>query len=128
MRSYLPISHKDLELFLNAKSFAIERLYLPTPTFLAENPDCDEEELEYLLSMMAGEKALTLSPSETAPGIVLALEIQVEQVGENHETYATVTGPITWKQVQCALLAFPGDDELVWFATQEIEIYLSEWK
>jgi hypothetical protein len=25
-------------------------------------------------------------------------------------------------------LAFLGDDELVWFATQEIEIHLGEWK
>ena len=128
MRAYLSISHKDLEIFLISKSFAIETLYLPTPTFLLENSDCDEEELEYLLSVMAGEKALALCLSETAPGIVLALEIQAEQVGEKYEAFATVTAPITWDQVQCALLAFPGDDELVWFATQEIEIHLSEWK
>jgi len=30
--------------------------------------------------------------------------------------------------LQCALLAFHGDDELVWFATQEIEVHLAEWK
>jgi hypothetical protein len=26
------------------------------------------------------------------------------------------------------LLAFQGDDELIWFATQEIELHLAEWK
>jgi hypothetical protein len=35
---------------------------------------------------------------------------------------------LAWDLLQCALLAFQGDDELVWFATQEIEIHLAEWK
>ena len=128
MRAYLSITHKDLVAFLISKSLAIETLYAPTPIFLQENSDCDEEELEYLLSSIAGEKSLTLRSSEKSPGIVLALEILAEQIGEESADSVTVTAPLTWDQVQCALLAFAGDEELTWFATQEIEIHLNEWE
>jgi hypothetical protein len=128
MRAYLPISHKDLEGFVLSKSFMADELYAPTIHFIVENPDCDEEELEYLLSVAAGEEALENRLSEKAPGIVVALEIEKEQIEEHHAQSITLTSPLKWDQVQCALLAFHGDDELVWFATQEIELYLTEWK
>lgn len=128
MRAYLPITHKDLEAFMADKSLEVEELYAPTIHFVVENPDCDEEELEYLLSVAAGEEALELRLSENAPGIVIALEIEKEHIGEHMAQSISVKSPLQWDQVQCALLAFQGDDELVWFATQEIEIHLAEWK
>lgn len=128
MRTYLPISHKELENFLEAKTLDVNLAYAPTPSFQEENIDCDEEELEYLLSVIAGEKALDLCLTQKAPGIVLALEIAQQQIGETYADHITVTSAILWEQVQCALLAFRGDDELVWFATQEIESHMNEWK
>jgi hypothetical protein len=128
MRAYLPISHKDLESFLSALTVEADQLYAPTPQFVEENADCDEEELEYLLSVEAGSKALELRTSDSAPGIVLAFEVEDSQIGESYEESITTTTPLRWDQVQCALLAFAGDDELVWFATQEIAIHLGEWK
>lgn len=128
MRVYLPISYQGLENFLALKSFEVDLLFAPTPQFLIENADCDEEESEYLLSVAAGEKALALTANKTSPGIVLALDITVAQIGEMYEDSITLRSAVLWDQVQCALLAWPGDDELVWFATQEIEIHLSEWK
>lgn len=128
MRAYLPISHKQLEIYLAAKTLDVEILYAPTTLFQEENNDCDEEELEYLLSVIAGEKALELCLTQNAPGIVLALEITPEQIGEAYTDHITVRSAILWEQVQCALLAFRGDEELVWFATQEIELHMSEWK
>jgi predicted flavoprotein YhiN len=128
MRAYLPISHKDLEGFVLNKSFMADELYAPTIHFVVENPDCDEEELEYLLSVAAGEEALENRLSEKAPGIVIAFEIEREQIAEHHAQSITLTSPLKWDQVQCALLAFQGDDELVWFATQEIDLHLAEWK
>ena len=127
MRAYLAISHKDLAAFVSSKSFDAQQLYAPTPQFVASNTDCDEEEIEFLLSLAAGEEALDLRLSEKAPGIVLALEVEQSQIGESYEDSITLTRAITWDQIQCALLAFHGDDELVWFATQEIEIHLGEW-
>jgi hypothetical protein len=128
VRTYLPISHKELENFLETKTLDMNLAYAPTPSFQEENIDCDEEELEYLLSVIAGEKALDLCLTQKAPGIVLALEIAEQQIGETYADHITVTSAILWEQVQCALLAFRGDDELVWFATQEIEPHMNEWK
>lgn len=127
MRAYLAISQKELVAFIASKSFEAEGLFAPTPKFVSANTDCDEEELEYLLSLAAGEVALDLRLSEKAPGIVLAIEVEPEQIGESYEDSITVLSAITWQQVQCALLAYQGDDELVWFATQEIEIHCGEW-
>ena len=128
MRAYLPISHKDLEAFVLTKSFDADEVFAPTQAFVSENSDCDEEELEYLLSITAGEEALDLRLTEKALGIVLAFEVTDEQIAESYEDSITLKTALPWDQLQCALLAFPGDDELVWFATQEIEIHLAEWK
>jgi hypothetical protein len=128
MRAYLPISHKDLERFVADKSLEVDELYAATIHYVVENPDCDEEELEYLLSVEAGEEALELRLSEKAPGIVVALEIEKENIGEHYSQSITLTSALQWDQVQCALLSFQGDDELVWFATQEIVLHLAEWK
>ena len=128
MRAYLPITQKDLEGFLVNKSLEVEELYAPTIHFVVENPELDEEELEYFLSVAAGEEALELRLSEKAPGIVVAFEIEKEQIAEHYAQSITLTSSVQWDQVQCALLAFQGDDELVWFATQEIELHLAEWK
>ena len=128
MRAYLPISHKDLEDFISSKSLEVDELYAPTIHFEVENPDCDEEELEYLLSITAGQEALELRLSEKAPGIVVAFEIEKEQITEHYAQSITLASSLRWDQVQCALLAFHGDDELVWFATQEIELHMGEWK
>ena len=128
MRAYLPISLKDLEGFISSKSLEVDELYAPTIHFEVENPDCDEEELEYLLSIAAGQEALELRLSEKAPGIVVAFEIEKEQIAEHYAQSITLSSSLRWDQVQCALLAFQGDDDLVWFATQEIELHLGEWK
>jgi hypothetical protein len=128
MRAYLAISHKDLEGFVSSRSLEADEVFAPTQAFVAENLDCDEEELEYLLSIAAGEEALELRLSEKAPGIVLAFEITDEQIAESYDDSITLKTALPWDQLQCALLAFQGDDELVWFATQEIEIHLAEWK
>ena len=128
MRAYLPITQKDLQGFVLSKSLEVDELYAPTIHFVVENPELDEEELEYLLSVAAGEEALELRLSEKAPGIVVAFEIEMEQIAEHYAQSITLTSSVQWDQVQCALLAFQGDDELVWFATQEIELHLAEWK
>jgi hypothetical protein len=128
MRAYLPITQKDLEGFVLTKSLEVDELYAPTIHFVVENSELDEEELEYLLSLAAGEEALELRLSEKAPGIVVAFEIEKEQIAEHYAQSITLTSSVQWDQVQCALLAFQGDDELVWFATQEIELHLAEWK
>lgn len=128
MRAYLPITHKDLEGLVLNKSLEVEELYAPTIHFVVQNPDCDEEELEYLLSVTAGQEALELRLSGKAPGIVVAFEIEREEIAEHYAQSITLVSSLQWDQVQCVLLAYQGDDELVWFASQEIELHLAEWK
>lgn len=128
MRAYLPISYDELMAFLNAGSKTIESILAPTPFYVGENEDLGEEEIEYLLSLEAAQDAIELRSSDKAPGIVLAIELEAQQVNEVNENSVTLNSAITWEQVQCALLLFPDEEELIWFATQEIEINLGEWK
>jgi hypothetical protein len=128
MRAYLPISHDELAAFLNSGSKELESILAPTPFYVGENEDLDEEEIEYLLSLEAAQSALELRSSNKAPGIVLAIELEPQQVNTVNENSVTLNSAITWAQVQCSLLLFPDDEELIWFATQEIEINMGEWK
>lgn len=128
MRAYLPISYDELMAFLNAGSKTIESILAPTPFYVGENEDLGEEEIEYLLSLEAAQDAIELRSSDKAPGIVLAIELEAQQVNEVNENSVTLNSAITWEQVQCALLLFPDEEELIWFATQEIELNLGEWK
>jgi len=128
MRAYLPISHDDLVTFLNSGNKNLESILAPTPFYVGENDDLDEEEIEYLLSLEAAQDALELRGSNKAPGIVLAIELEATQVNQVNEKSVTLNSAVTWDQVQCALLLFPDDEELIWFATQEIALNLGEWK
>lgn len=128
MRAYLPISHDDLVTFLNSGNKNLESILAPTPFYVGENEDLDEEEIEYILSLEAAQDALELRGSNKAPGIVLAIELEATQVNQVNEKSVTLNSALTWDQVQCALLLFPDDEELIWFATQEIALNLGEWK
>ncbi len=128
MRAYLPITHENLATFLNSGSIEVESILAPTPFYVGENEDLDEEEIEYLLSLEAAQTALEMPSSSKAPGIVLAIELEATQVNQVNEKSVTLNSKLMWEQVQCALLLFPNDEELIWFATQEIELNMGEWK
>ena len=128
MRAYLPIRYSDLSGFLSTQSLAADRAYAPTASFIDENSDCNEEEIEYLLSILAGESALEIRTAKTSPGLVLAIELDDSQCGESYKDSIALSAPLRWDQVQCALLAHEGDAELIWFATQEIAQELDNWK
>lgn len=128
MRAYLPLSHSELEIFVAKKSHVANSLFAATPQFVEENIDCDEEEIEYLLSIRAAEVAQSVRTSDTAPGIVIAVEIEPEQINQFIENRITLNSSLTWDQVQCALLTSEEDEELAWYATQEIAFNLQDWK
>jgi hypothetical protein len=128
MRAYLPLSNDELAAFLNSGSKELQSILAPTPFYVGENEDLDEEEIEYLLSLEAAQASMGMRPSNKAPGIVLAIELAAQQVNTVNENSVTLNSPITWEQVQCVLLLFPDEEELIWFATQEIEVNLGEWK
>jgi hypothetical protein len=127
MRAYLPIAHSDLLEFLKSGGFDALTVFAPTESFISENLDCDEEELEYLLSKSAAEVALELRVSANSPGIVLALELDSLQIGDSYEATLKLHSALNWSQVQCALISYVNEDELLWFATQEISQELQNW-
>jgi hypothetical protein len=128
MRAYLPISLDALDEFIQTGVINVDSIYAPTPFYAGANEDLDEEEIEYLLSLEAAEAALAQQSSGTSPGIVLAIELTSGQVNQVEEKTLTLNSELKWEQVQCALLLYPGEDELIWFATQEIALNLAEWK
>ena len=73
MRAYLPISHVNLAQFVVAQSHEASRVFAPTSEFIDENVDCDQEEIEYLLSVLAAEVALEIRA--TKPNMVKPIKI-----------------------------------------------------
>ena len=128
MRAYLPITHLELTSFLESGVKKIETIFAPTPFFVGDNSELDEEEIEYLLSLEAAQESLALRQSESSPGLVLAIELEPAQVNQVEDKSVTLNSDVSWNQVQCALLLYPNDEELIWFATQEIALNLGEWK
>lgn len=128
MRAYLPLSHSQLELFVAKKSYEADKAFAPSIHYLVENNDFDEEEVEFTLSIVAAAEALLLRSSDSSPGIVIAVDLHPEQINQHLENQVTLSAPLEWDQVQCALLATGEDDELTWFATQEIAFNIQDWK
>jgi len=127
MRGYLPVTAEEISSFLTTGSMECGPLYAPTIKFLTANSDLDEEQGEYLLSMLAADEAMEMRDELSAPAFLLALEISDSQVAELGENFVNLKENGRWEDVQCAFLVSPDGDELTWFATQEISTALPNW-
>ena len=127
MRGYLPVTAEEISSFLTTGSIECGPLYAPTIKFLTANSDLDEEQGEYLLSMLAADEAMEMRDELSAPAFLLALEISDSQVAEHGENFVNLKENGRWEDVQCAFLVSPDGDELTWFATQEISTALPNW-
>ena len=127
MRGYLPVTAEEISSFLSTGSMECGPLYAPTIKFLTANSDLDEEQGEYLLSMLAADEAIEMRVELSAPAFLLALEISDSQVAEHGENFVNLKENGRWEDVQCAFLVSPDGDELTWFATQEIPAALPNW-
>jgi len=127
MRGYLPVTAEEISSFLSTGSMECGPLYAPTIKFLTANSDLDEEQGEYLLSMLAADEAIEMREELSAPAFLLALEISDSQVAEHGENFVNLKDNGRWEDVQCAFLVSPDGDELTWFATQEIPAALPNW-
>jgi hypothetical protein len=87
----------------------------------------DEEQGEYLLSMLAADEALEMREDGAASAFILALEIKDSQIAEHGENFITLKENGVWEDVQCAFVVSPDGEELTWFATQEISNSLPSW-
>ena len=127
MRGYLPVTAEEISSFLGKGSMECGPLYAPTIKFLPANSDLDEEQGEYLLSMLAADEAMEMRVELSGPAFLLALEISDSQVAEHGENFVNLKEDGRWEDVQCAFLVSPDGDELTWFATQEISAALPNW-
>lgn len=127
MRGYLPVTAEEISAFHKSGSMECGPLYAPTIKFLTANSDLDEEQGEYLLSMLAADEALEMRSNSEEPGFILALEISDAQVAEHGENFVNLKENGRWEDVQCAFSVSPDGEELTWFATQEISAALPLW-
>jgi hypothetical protein len=102
-------------------------LYAPTIKFLTANSDMDEEEGEYILSMLAADEALEMRTNPESAGFILALEVNDPEIAEHGENFVILKDLAKWENVQCVFMVSPDGEELTWFATQEIKPALHEW-
>jgi hypothetical protein len=127
MRGYLPVTVEEIAAFLESQAMECGPLYAPTIKFLTANSDMDEEEGEYILSMLAADEALEMRANPANPGFILALEVNDPEIAEHGENFVILKEVAKWESVQCAFLVSPDGEELTWFATQEIKPALQDW-
>jgi hypothetical protein len=127
MRGYLPVTVEEIAAFLESQSMECGPLYAPTIKFLTANSDMDEEEGEFILSMLAADEALEMRANPANPGFILALEVSDPEIAEHGENFVILKEVAKWESVQCAFLVSSDGEELTWFATQEIKPALEEW-
>ena len=127
MRGYLPVTVEEISAFLESQAMECGRLYAPTIKFLTANSEMDEEEGEFILSMLAADEALEMRTNPAKPGFILALEVSDPEIAEHGENFVILKDVAKWESVQCAFLVSSDGEELTWFATQEIKPALQEW-
>jgi hypothetical protein len=116
MRAYLALTIEQVREFYAQKSFTPEIVYAPTIKFITENPELDEEEAEYEISMIA---------ARNSGGFVIALEIQDKEISAHKEETIILAKELVWENVEALFVYDSADDELTWYATQEIGDFLS---
>lgn len=129
MRGYVAITPSGLQDFIKTGSFhATKALIVDSKNFGSpETNSEDQEELEFESSWKAAEESRAMQSSPDALGLVLAVDLGQEQLGQIEGNQVGLLSEISWPQVQSLLLSESEEPELSWFAVQEIPIYLPQW-
>lgn len=127
MRAYLAVTLDELSQLLEKQTFAFETAYILTTQFAQNNPDLDEEELEFELSWQAAQASRSRGESLDSPGFVIAVDLFNAQIGESREYRVPLLSEIQWSQVESILVAESEESELTWYASQELGTYLPQW-
>ena len=115
MRAYLAMTLDEVRNFHAQKNFTPEIVYAPTIKFITENPELDQEEAEYEISMIA---------ARNSGGYVIALEVSDKQIAQHLEETVVLTEQVIWESVEALFVYDSHEDELTWYATQEIGDFL----
>ncbi len=127
MRGYLAVTPQVLSEFLEQGSFLSPHAFVTTRYFFEEFPDVDEEEREFELSLLASAQSRQLQKIANPLGFVLAVDLTSAQTGSESGAEIELLSPILWTQVESLLVSESEEDELTWFASQEIADHLGQW-
>ena len=127
MRGYLAMTATELAEFITNRTFDVADIYAPTASFMADNSDLDEEEIEYVLTMVAAEDALDMRTESSGRPLVLAFELPNALITEHFDMSVSLASALSWDQLECAFEVSDDGEELTWFATQEIEQNAQAW-
>ncbi|CAB5239626.1 unannotated protein [freshwater metagenome] len=126
MRAYIATTAGEISTFMKDGSWEPVSVYAPTIKFTTANNELDEEEAEYEISLLAASVSLTRDENSNSSGFVLALEVDESLVAAHNENTIELKSPLLWEQVDCLFICERGDDELTWYARQEISDLLDK--
>jgi hypothetical protein len=119
VRIYLPATRSDLETLVSTGFITISAGFAVPDKFDIE---LSEEELDYEASERA--RDISRGSDQDSHGYVLAAELPRKETVQGENGEITLSRAVSIEEVDSLLLSVPGDDELQWFATQEIDLYL----
>ena len=125
MRAYVGLTFDEVSTLFSSGELAADTFFAPTSEFVAEHADLDEEEREFVLSMLAAEESIELR--DAGYGFVLAAEIPNSAIAESGADSIKISTSINLEWAQCVFLVSPDGEELTWFAIQEVEELLPSW-
>jgi hypothetical protein len=126
MRCYVGVTIDELTALLDTRELSVETLFAPTSEFIDTHEELDEEEREFILSMLAAEESLELR--EKGQGFVVAAEVPDDAIAEAGADSLTINRTISLDWVACIFLVSPDGEELTWFAIQEVGQHLPAWR
>jgi hypothetical protein len=126
MRCYVGVTIDELAALLDARELPVQTLFAPTSEFVDTHQDLDEEEREFILSMLAADESLELR--EVGYGFVVAAEVPTEAIIEQGADSLTINQAVSLDWVACIFLVSPDGEDLTWFAIQEVGQHLPSWR
>lgn len=129
MRAYVGVSPSELELFFNAGSFSALRAVIVDLQGGEGigSISAEQEELEFQCSWEAAIESRENQENPDAIALVLAVDLEEEQIGQIQGNRVKILSALSWSQVESLLVADSQEQELSWFAAQEISSYLPQW-
>ena len=125
MRAYVGLTFEEVSALISGESLKIEILFAATVEFVATHSELDEEEREFILTMLAAEESLDLR--EEGFGFVLAGDVPAHVIFEEGADSIKVSEEINREWAACIFLVSPDGEDLTWYAIQEVENLLPSW-
>lgn len=125
MRAYVGLTFEEVSALISGELLKIEILFAATAEFVATHSELDEEEREFILTMLAAEESLDLR--DEGFGFVLAGDVPAHVIVEEGADSIKVSEEINREWAACIFLVSPDGEDLTWYAIQEVENLLPSW-